>query len=140
MAALDETKARLLRGAVQDNIGVVQGVRVKRVTRQTRRLKFWLSGSLVAVALVVVGCTGATAPSATPARTDQPSPPSSRSPTPTPSVSPSASPPSGLYLRAWQSQALLPPSAFLSGPMLTVSDGILIDNNVAIMTPDSENS
>ena len=48
MAALDETKARLLRGAVQDNIGVVQGVRVKRVTRQTRRLKFWLSGSLVA--------------------------------------------------------------------------------------------
>src|SRR5437879_13618192 len=52
MAALDETKARLLRGAVQDNIGVVQGVRVKRVTRQTRRLKFWLSGSLVAVALV----------------------------------------------------------------------------------------
>ncbi len=34
MAALDETKARLLRGAVQDNIGVVQGVRVKRVTRR----------------------------------------------------------------------------------------------------------
>jgi N-acetylmuramoyl-L-alanine amidase len=57
MAALDETKARLLRGAVQDNIGVVQGVRVKRVTRQTRRLKFWLSGSLVAAALVYLTVT-----------------------------------------------------------------------------------
>src|SRR3954468_2919131 len=88
--------------------------------------------ALVAVALVVVGCTGATAPSATPARTDQPSPSSSPSPTPTASASPSASPLSGLYLRAWQSQALPPPSAFLTGPMLTVSDGILIDNNVAI--------
>lgn len=52
MARISETKARILRGAVQDNIDVVQGVRVKRANRQTRRLKVWLSGGLAVTALV----------------------------------------------------------------------------------------
>jgi N-acetylmuramoyl-L-alanine amidase len=52
MASIRETKARILRGAVQDNIDVVQGVRGKQTHRQTRRLRLWLSGGLVIGALV----------------------------------------------------------------------------------------
>jgi N-acetylmuramoyl-L-alanine amidase len=52
MASISETKARILRGAVQDNIDVVQGVRGQRAHRQTRQLRLWLSGSLAVAALV----------------------------------------------------------------------------------------
>lgn len=50
MASMDETKARLLRGAVQDNIDVVRGVRVRRGKRPAVRLKFWLSAGLIVAA------------------------------------------------------------------------------------------
>ncbi len=52
MASIGETKARLLRGAVQDNIATVQGVRIVRTKPQARRFKLWLFGALIAVALV----------------------------------------------------------------------------------------
>ena len=50
-------------------------------------------------------------------------------PAPTPSPTPSAGP---LYLRAWLTQALPPPSLFGWGPMMTVSEGVTIDYNVAV--------
>jgi hypothetical protein len=90
--------------------------------------------ALVALALFAAACTGGATASPTPTPSATTSPTVAPSPTvsPSPSASPSASPASGLYLRAWQTQALPPPSSFLTGPMLTVSDGVLIDNNVAI--------
>ena len=86
--------------------------------------------ALVALALSAAACTGgATAsPTPTPSATSSPT----VSPSPTASPSPSTTPATGLYLRAWQTQALPPPSSFLTAPMLTLSDGVLIDNNVAI--------
>jgi hypothetical protein len=50
-------------------------------------------------------------------------------PLPTPSPTPSAE---GLYLRAWQSQALPPEHTFTWLPMLTITDGIAINGNVAV--------
>ena len=90
--------------------------------------------ALVAVALIASACAGSSPASPTP--TPTPTAPASATPSPTPSLSasPTASPAAGLYLRAWQSQALPPPSTFMTGPMLTVSDGLVIDNNVAIPT------
>lgn len=84
--------------------------------------------ALSAIAFLAAACSGGSPASPTPA----PSPPPP--PSATPSPSPSATTPLavGLYLRAWQTQALPPPSTFLTGPMLTVSDGVVIDNNVAI--------
>jgi hypothetical protein len=73
--------------------------------------------SSIAVLLVTVGCTGA-----------------GPSPSQAPSASPSPSPESGLYLRIWQTQALPPPSTFMFAPLVTVSDGVWIDSNVAIPT------
>ena len=52
MASIDETKARLLRGAVQDNINVLHDVRVTRIKRNERRNWFWLG-----LGLIVVGTT-----------------------------------------------------------------------------------
>lgn len=57
MASISETKAHILRGAVQDNIDVVQGVRSQRAPRQTRQLKLWLSGCLALAALVYLTVT-----------------------------------------------------------------------------------
>jgi N-acetylmuramoyl-L-alanine amidase len=57
MASNDETKAQLLRGAVQDNIDVLQGVRSRRAFfRRRRRLRPWmLSGLLLAgIAYLIV--------------------------------------------------------------------------------------
>src|SRR6185369_343412 len=88
--------------------------------------------ALVALALFAAACTGGATASPTPTPSATTSPTVAPSPTASPGASPSASPASGLYLRAWQTQALPPPSSFLTGPMLTVSDGVLIDNNVAI--------
>jgi len=50
MASLDETKARLLRGAVQDNIDVLQGVRSTRTIRRHRIVRPWMLWSLLLVA------------------------------------------------------------------------------------------
>ncbi|CAN5658579.1 hypothetical protein BH23CHL7_BH23CHL7_21460 [soil metagenome] len=71
---------------------------------------------------IVAGC-GSPGPTAMP------------SPSPSPSLPPSPSPspsPEGLYLRAWQSQALPPEHTFSWLPALTISDGLAIDGNVAI--------
>ena len=57
MASNDETKAQLLRGAVQDNIDVLQGVRSRRAFfRRRRLLRPWmLSGPLLAgIAYLIV--------------------------------------------------------------------------------------
>jgi len=56
MAVTDNTKAKLLRGAVQDNIDVVQGVRTKRAARRRLTFRYWLSGciALIGVAYVVM--------------------------------------------------------------------------------------
>ena len=40
--------------------------------------------------------------------------------------------PAGLYLRAWQSQALPPPSTFGWLPLVTIANNTLIDGNVAV--------
>jgi hypothetical protein len=80
-------------------------------------------GLILATALVVTACTGAAAPSPTP----PPSPTPFPSPTPPPSAEPSA-----FYLRAWLSQALPPDVTFTWTPTLTISEGLLIDGNVAV--------
>ena len=84
--------------------------------------------ALLTLALIAVACSNSVTGSPTPAPTS----PASPSPTPSPSASPTPTPAARLYLRAWQTQALPPPSTFMTAPMLTVSDSILIDNNVAI--------
>jgi len=86
--------------------------------------------ALVALSLCAAACSGGAIASPTPAPSATTSP--TVAPSPTTSPSPSTSPASGLYLRAWQTQALPPASSFLTAPLLTVSDGVLIDNNVAI--------
>jgi hypothetical protein len=47
-------------------------------------------------------------------------------PTPSPTTT------AGFYLRAWYDQALPPAATFGQLPMLTISDGLLLDGNVAI--------
>jgi N-acetylmuramoyl-L-alanine amidase len=50
MASIDETKARLMRGVVQDNVDVLHGVRRRPLYRRKRRLRLWLwGGFLIAV-------------------------------------------------------------------------------------------
>jgi hypothetical protein len=61
-----------------------------------------------------------------------PAPSPAPTPTPSPSPSPSPAPASGFYLRAWYTQALPPRDTFNWLAMLTVSDGVLLDGNVAI--------
>lgn len=51
MAGNGDTKERLLRGVVQDNLDVVRGVRVRRFRRRSARVRFWFWGSLVAVVI-----------------------------------------------------------------------------------------
>ncbi|HSK31171.1 MAG TPA: N-acetylmuramoyl-L-alanine amidase [Candidatus Limnocylindria bacterium] len=49
MASINETKAQLLRGAVQDNVDVARGVRRKRPLRQDGRLRHWMLSVLLVV-------------------------------------------------------------------------------------------
>jgi hypothetical protein len=71
------------------------------------------------LAVLLVACAGA-GPTPSPA------------PTSTPSPQPSPSPSAAFYLRAWYTQAIPPRGTFNWLPMLTVSDGLLLDGNVAI--------
>lgn len=50
MASIDETKAQLLRGAVQDNIDVLRGVQSRPMALQRRRLGPWMLWSLLMAA------------------------------------------------------------------------------------------
>jgi N-acetylmuramoyl-L-alanine amidase len=51
MASIDETKAQLLRSAVQDNIDVLQGVRTRRAFQRSRLLRPWMSSALLIAAI-----------------------------------------------------------------------------------------
>ena len=46
MAGTDHTKAKLLRGAVQDNVDIVQGVRSRRAIIRKLSLRYWFSVGL----------------------------------------------------------------------------------------------
>lgn len=56
MAVTDNTKAKILRGVVQDNVDVVQGVRTKRAAKRRLSFRYWLSGcvALMGAAYLVV--------------------------------------------------------------------------------------
>ena len=73
--------------------------------------------ALVFVAALLLAACGAPAASPAPSSTEPPSP---------------APVPAGLYLRAWQTQALPPPTTFSWLPLITVADDLLIDGNVAV--------
>ncbi|HWH36600.1 MAG TPA: hypothetical protein VNT28_02350 [Candidatus Limnocylindrales bacterium] len=76
--------------------------------------------ALLGLMVIIFGCAS-------------PGPTAPPSPSPTPSPSPSPTPGAqGLYLRAWQTQALPPEHTFGWLPTLTISDGLAIDGNVAI--------
>ena len=51
MPSIGDTKARLLRGIVEDNINVVQGVRIRRVVRRATRVKVWLWIAIIGLAV-----------------------------------------------------------------------------------------
>ncbi|MGH7851885.1 MAG: N-acetylmuramoyl-L-alanine amidase family protein [Candidatus Binatia bacterium] len=55
MAGIDQTKARLMRGVVQDNINVLRNVRVTQVRRRTTRHRLWILGGLIVAATVYSG-------------------------------------------------------------------------------------
>jgi hypothetical protein len=69
-----------------------------------------LIAATIACIVMVAGCAGA---------------PAQPTPTPTPMSG-------SLYLRAWVTQALPPEHVFARGPMTAVSNGVLVDFNVAI--------
>jgi N-acetylmuramoyl-L-alanine amidase len=52
MAATNDTKAKLLRGVVQDNVDIVQGVRTKHAVKRKRSLRYWLSAGIGMAGLV----------------------------------------------------------------------------------------
>ena len=55
MATVDETKSRLLRGVVQDNIDVLQNVKARRLNRRKRSVHPWiLAGLLLALGAYVI--------------------------------------------------------------------------------------
>jgi N-acetylmuramoyl-L-alanine amidase len=54
MASIDETKAQLLRSAVQDNIDVLHGVRTRRAFQRSRRLRPWMLSALLVAAIAYV--------------------------------------------------------------------------------------
>jgi len=55
MATVDETKSRLLRGVVQDNIDVLQNVKARRLNRRKRSVHPWiLAGFLLALGAYVI--------------------------------------------------------------------------------------
>jgi len=84
--------------------------------------------TLAAMLVVLVSCIAACAGGAPPRASSPPS--GSVTPGPTPSAS--AEPAAGIYLRVWQTQALPPPATFMFAPLATVSNGVWIDNNIAI--------
>jgi N-acetylmuramoyl-L-alanine amidase len=51
MPSIGDTKARLLRGIVEDNINVVQGVRIRRGSRRSARVKVWLWIAIIGLAV-----------------------------------------------------------------------------------------
>lgn len=51
MALTNDTKAKLLRGVVQDNVDIVQGVRTRRTVKRKRSLHYWLSAAIGAAGL-----------------------------------------------------------------------------------------
>jgi N-acetylmuramoyl-L-alanine amidase len=56
MARVEETKLRVLRGAVQDNFDVLHGIKTSPRTEQiARRQRLWLWGLLIAVAVAYLG-------------------------------------------------------------------------------------
>ena len=46
MAVTNDTKAKLLRGVVQDNVDIVQGVRTKRAIKRKLSLRYWFSAGI----------------------------------------------------------------------------------------------
>ncbi|MEP7360572.1 MAG: hypothetical protein ABI744_03240 [Chloroflexota bacterium] len=74
---------------------------------------------LALLTVILVACSGA-GPSPSPA------------PTPAPTPQPSPSPSAAFYLRAYYTQSIPPRGTFNWLPILTVSDGVLLDGNVAI--------
>ncbi|HET7003996.1 MAG TPA: N-acetylmuramoyl-L-alanine amidase, partial [Candidatus Binatia bacterium] len=52
MAGTDNTKAKLLRGVVQDNVDIVQGVRTKRAIKRKLSLRYWFSVGIGMAGLV----------------------------------------------------------------------------------------
>ena len=77
MANIDETKAELLRGVVQDNVAVLRNVKVPRRKRQPGERRVWRWGGLAAAAIVAMMMTlpaaqqsGTPALSAAPAQRD----------------------------------------------------------------------
>lgn len=52
MSATDNTKAKLLRGVVQDNVDVVQGVRTKRAAKRRLSFRYWLLAGLPLIGIV----------------------------------------------------------------------------------------
>lgn len=54
MAATNDTKAKLLRGVVQDNVDIVQGVRTKRAVKRKISLRYWLSAGIGMAGLVYI--------------------------------------------------------------------------------------
>ena len=51
MPSIGDTKVRLLRGVVDDNIDVIQGVRTRRIARRTARVRLWLWIGVISVAV-----------------------------------------------------------------------------------------
>ncbi|MDQ3643179.1 MAG: hypothetical protein M3450_17365 [Actinomycetota bacterium] len=86
--------------------------------------------ALTLVAALAVACNAGGSSSPTPNPTIVPSP--VLSPGPSLNPSPSPAPSAAFYLRASHTQALPPPSTFNWLPMLTISDGMVIDGNVAV--------
>lgn len=85
------------------------------------------TSALILLTFLIAACAGGA-----PIPSPLPSPVPSPLPSPIPSPEPSPSPTSGLYLRAWHTQALPPPSTFTWLPVLTISDGVAIDGKVAV--------
>lgn len=88
---------------------------------------------LIVIAGFASACTPP-APASTAGPSADPSAPATETPQSTGTRVPTApsTPASGLYLRAWYEQALPPDTTFSQLPILTISDGLAIDGNVAI--------
>ena len=86
---------------------------------------------IVLLATFAAACAGAS-PVPTPQPTMSPTPGPTSTPQSTPTPTPSPPSASGFYLRAWYQQALPPVATFSQLPMLTISDGVAIDGNIAI--------
>jgi hypothetical protein len=81
---------------------------------------------------LVAACSGVGPSPSVDLPTPAPSTNPTSNPTPEASPSPSLEPVAEFYLRAWNTQALPPPSTFNWLPLATIADGVAIDGNVAI--------